>query len=262
MNETGKKARDGSSLPRVRAVTRAISILRAFSNEHPYLSLGEIVKLTKLDAGTTRRLLITLRDDGLVWQDPSNGKYCASMGLLELGHAVPKDLSLSMLVEERIKQLAEETQTTVYLSTVSGDVSVCNLRHNGGRAIEVRWWAVGEQRPFNVGTGPRVLLAYQPPQRIEQLVSKVMKLKGEPAKALHADLEEIRSSGVIIKHDEIATGISAMAVPLFSQDDRILAAVSTGGLTSRYVDEEGKVMLQQMRVAAEDMRELLRGYSD
>ena len=253
--------RDGSSLPRVRAVTRAVSILRAFTPARPNLALGEIVRITGLDAGTTRRLLVTLRDEGLVRQDAASGLYSASIGLLELSRAVPETLSLTALVEDRIKQLAEETQTTVYLSTVSGDAVICNARYNGGRAIEVRWWAVGEQRPFNRGTGPRVLLAYQPEPRREALMRGALALDETQMAELRAELEEIRSTGVIVKHDEIASGLSAMAVPLLDRSGAVLAAISTGGLTPRYTGADRAEMQQLMTDAARDMVDSLHGFA-
>ena len=259
--ETKTAARDGSSLPRVRAVNRAVAILRTFTPGRPNLALGEIVKLTGLDAGTTRRLLVTLRDEGLVRQDTASGLYSASIGLLELSRAVPESLSLTALVEDRVKQLAEETQTTVYLSTVSGDQALCTARHNGGRAIEVRWWAVGEQRAFNMGTGPRVLLAYQDAARREEIINDVLALDARQAKELRDELEEIRASGTIVKHDEIASGLSAMAVPLLDHNDSILAAISTGGLSPRYTGADRAEMQHLMTLAAQDMADSLRGYS-
>ena len=39
-----KRSRDGQTLVRVRSVSRAIAILRCFSIEQPFLSLGEIAK--------------------------------------------------------------------------------------------------------------------------------------------------------------------------------------------------------------------------
>lgn len=261
ITEAKAAVRDGSSLPRVRAVSRAVSILRSFTPGRPHLALGEIVKLTGLDAGTTRRLLVTLRDEGLVRQDAATGLYSASIGLLELSRAVPQSLSLTGLVEERIKQLAEETQTTVYLSTVTGDMAICTARHNGGRAIEVRWWEVGEQRHFNMGTGPRVLLAFQSAERQEQLITQTLGLDAGQATILRRELEEIRHSGAIVKHDEIASGLSAMAVPLLDHSGEILAAISTGGLTPRYTGAGRAEMVHLMTKAAEDMRESLRGYT-
>ena len=247
----------GETLPRVRAISRAVAILRAFSAHRPQMALREIVEATELDAGTTRRILVTLRDEGLVHQDAASGLYSASTGLLDLARAVPETLTLTALVEQRMIRLAEDTQTTVYLSVDDADAARCTLRRNGGQAIEVRWWAVGERRAYNRGTAPRVLLAHREPQDRTRLVRELTGPAEAPA--LFADIETIRSEGCIVKHDEIAIGISAMAVPLLSETGELLAAVSTGGLSPRYHGEAATEMRAAMQDAVADMQRMVRG---
>lgn len=253
------RGQHGATLPRVRAVSRAIGILRAFSADRPFLALNEIVRATGLDAGTSRRILVTLRDEGMVYQDPASGLYSASTGLLDLARAVPRTLTLAGLVERRLTRLAEDSQTTVYLSVRSGDEALCVSRVNGGRAIEVRWWAVGETRAFNRGTGPRVLLAHLPEADRERIVAGSLGLDKRAAEDLRRELAGIIESGFSIKHDEIAAGISAMAVPLMDETGAILAAISTGGLTPRYIGAPQAELLEMMQRAAEDMQRSVRG---
>ncbi|WP_422179386.1 IclR family transcriptional regulator [Aestuariivita sp.] len=253
---TKPRGQKGATLPRVRAISRAVAILRTFSPSNPYLALNEIVRATGLDAGTTRRILVTLRDEGLVNQDPVSGRYSAWTGLVELSRAVPESLTLTSLVEPMLIRLAEETQTTVYLSISQGDMALCTARHNGGQAIEVRWWAVGETRAFNLGTGPRILLAHLEPDKQSRILAELGIRDDSP---LRAELENIRAQGFIVKHDEIAVGLSAMAVPLLNDDGQILAAISTGGLTPRYVGAEQADMLAAMQHAAAEMLKAVRG---
>ncbi|MFC3612135.1 IclR family transcriptional regulator [Lutimaribacter marinistellae] len=255
------RGQQGATLPRVRAISRAVAILRAFSADKPHLALNEIVRATGLDAGTTRRILVTLRDEGLVHQNPANGLYSASTGLIDLARAVPESLTLTSLVEQQLIDLAEATQTTVYLSLVRDDAALCTARHNGGQAIEVRWWAVGETRPFNRGTGPRVLLAYLDASERDRILARRLKLDPGEESALKQELEQTRKRGFIVMHDEIAVGISAMAVPLLDDQGRLLAAISTGGLTPRYVGAAQAAMLEHMQDAAGRMQVTLRGYS-
>ncbi|WP_050928303.1 IclR family transcriptional regulator [Aestuariivita boseongensis] len=250
------RGQQGATLPRVRAISRAVSILRAFSEAQPHLALNEIVRATGLDAGTTRRILVTLRDEGLIRQDPATGRYSTSSGLLDLARSVPDSLTVTSLVEDRLIQLAEDTQTTVYLSIVQEDEALCTARHNGGLAIEVRWWAVGETRPFHRGTGPRVLLAHLEDEKRARLLEKLDDSNG----TLAAEVESIRKNGFIVKHDEIAIGLSAMAVPLLDENGRVLAGISTGGLTPRYVGAAQAEMLQHMLSAVQEMQQRVRGY--
>jgi DNA-binding IclR family transcriptional regulator len=112
-----------------------------------------------------------------------------------------------------------------------------------------------------MGTGPRVLLAFQSTERQEQIINQTLALDKSQAIVLKKELEQIRSQGVIVKHDEIASGLSAMAVPLLDNDGNILASISTGGLTPKYSGAERVQMYQSMVRATKDMRESLRGYS-
>ena len=253
------RGQHGATLPRVRAVSRAIGILRAFSTDRPFLALNEIVRATGLDAGTSRRILVTLRDEGMIYQDPASGLYSASTGLLELARAVPRTLTLASLVEQRLTRLAEDSQTTIYLTVYSGDEALCVSRVNGGLAIEVRWWAVGETRAFKRGAGPRVLLAYLPEAERERIIAGPLGLDLRAADDMRRELAAIVESGFIIKHDEIAAGISAMAVPLMDEDGALLAAIASGGLTPRYIGAAQAELLGMMQRAAQDMQRAVRG---
>lgn len=254
--EAKPRGQKGATLPRVRAISRAVAILRAFSPKNPYLALSEIVRATGLDAGTTRRILVTLRDEGMVNQDPVSGRYCAWTGLVDISRAVPQSLTLTSLVEPMLIDLAQATQTTVYLSIIEGGKALCTARHNGGQAIEVRWWGVGETRAFNRGTGPRVLLAYMEDSARDRALEE---LGAGEARLLLAEIQSIRTNGFIVMHDEIALGLSAMAVPLLDESGQILGAISTGGLTPRYVGAEQAKLLTAMLAAAEEMKMAVRG---
>lgn len=260
---TNRRSLDGSSLPRVRAVSRAVSILRAFSPEQPYLALSEIVRKTGLDAGTARRLLVTLRDEGLVHQDLSTGKYAGSVGLIKLSAAVPENLSLKGLVEDRLVRLAEETATTVYLSVVSGDAAMCIARYHGAHAIEVRWWAVGETMPLNCGAGPRVLFAHLDPAHQRRLLEGSLEALTEnstvDAGQLRAELSEIRETGYATARDDVALGLSAIAVPLSNDAGDTIAAVSLGGLTPQIIGKREPALVATLQEAAADMRKAVQG---
>lgn len=252
-------SRQGVTLPRVRSISRAVAILRAFSKSNPQRALREIARDTGLDAGTVRRILVTLRDEGLVFQDPASGLYSASAGLLSLARAVPETLTLSSLVDQNLIELAKEMQTTIYLSSVDGDMALCDACYNGGQAIEVRWWAIGERRAFNRGAGPRVLLAYLEDTERERILSGPLQISACERETLRAELSRIRERGFIVKHDEIAEGISAMAVPLLDERGHLLAAVSSGGLTPNYVGAAQAILLKEMQAAAVDMQKAVRG---
>ena len=60
-----KQDKGEQNLYTVRSVTRAVSVLRAFTANRPDQALAEVAATAGLDKGTTRRLLVTLREAGL-----------------------------------------------------------------------------------------------------------------------------------------------------------------------------------------------------
>lgn len=253
--------RDGRTLPRVRAVSRAVSILRAFTPEEPKLSLSDIATRTRLDPGTIRRILITLRDEGLIYQDSSGGLYSMTLGVLELGKAVSESVSLRDLLEGDLITLASDMGATVYLSVYSNEKALCVARYHGTSGIEVRWWSAGESMPLNCGAGPRIILAYMSDsQRQSHLSGSLSGLTDNSqtdAAEILGELDDIKNRGWALTLNDVADGLSALAVPLTNADGKLVAAVSAGGLTPYITGPKQSDLLNTMKQAVRRMERLV-----
>jgi len=260
-----RRTRDGSTLSRVRSISRAIHIMRAFSPEKRHLTLAEIVRATGLDAGTTRRILVTLKDESIVRQDENTGTYCLSLDMLQIAGAVPEGNSLRELTESRLMRLARDTGATVFLSILRNDSAICLARYHGESAVQVRWWSVGGKLPLNCGAGPKVLLAHLPDdQKQSFLNSNLTQLTAKSvidANYLQQQLDEIRETGWAITHDDVAVGLSALAIPLTNADGDVLAAVSVGGLTAQIAGEGSPRCLNDLLRCGDDLATLVRSIS-
>src|SRR2546429_9948440 len=69
----------------IRAVERAVAILRTFSSGAPELSVSELGRAVGLHKSTVHRLLGTLERTGFVVQDPGTKRYRLGLPLFELG---------------------------------------------------------------------------------------------------------------------------------------------------------------------------------
>src|SRR6266481_7038028 len=76
------------------ALTNAIEILRCFSAARPDLSFADVMALTGKPKSSTSRLLRSLRDCGLLEQDPHTRRYRPGLLTFELGrlHRAHDDL--------------------------------------------------------------------------------------------------------------------------------------------------------------------------
>ncbi|MCT8974323.1 IclR family transcriptional regulator [Microbaculum marinisediminis] len=254
---------DQPSSSNVRAVVRAVAVLRAFSVDRPHLSLTEVVRITKLDKATTRRLLLTLIGLDLVVQDQRSHEYSLSTRMLDFVEAVPVFNGLSGEATPFMMDLAHQTQTTVFLSIYERGEAVCIARVQGDRAILVRWWNVGGRQAVNTGAAPRVLFAFQPPDEIERRLEKddfpkLTPMTETSVEQLRDKLELVRSRGWDVAEDDVAIGLAAAGVPIFSRDGRIAAALSIGGLKDNIIDAGKPKHLKELTACARKISDIIR----
>jgi len=235
---------DGEGLSRVRAVARAISIIRAFTPEQSHLRLTEVARKARLDAGTARRLLVTLRDEGVIGQERRSGRYFLTIQILRWAAAVPDSKSLLDIAAPHLSVLANRIATTVFLSVMSENKAVCLACYQGSTAVQVRWWSVGGTLPLNCGAAPRLLWAFQREDLRERTLNEPF-IALTPSSLIDRDemrlqLARIRRNGWCYTEDDVVEGLSALAAPLRDAQGSVVAAVSLGGLRPLIANPEGK----------------------
>src|SRR5262249_48656634 len=153
-----------------------------------------------------------------------------------------------------LSQVATELQATAFLSIYQQHAAVCLERFHDIRGMEVRWWAVGGTLPLNCGGAPKLLLAYQPEEEIERalaqpLVALTPKSITDPV-TLRAQLARIRARGWEFAIDDVALGLTALAVPVMNDDGQPICAISIGGLTPQMVRRGRPIHLARLQAAA------------
>jgi DNA-binding IclR family transcriptional regulator len=224
----------------VRAVSRALAVLRAFRQDKQSLALAEIAAAAQLDRATARRMLLTLIEEGLVRQDAITQRYALTLRVLELAAAVPTG-GLREEARPVMLRLARETGATVFLSVPGTPGALCLERVDGHDPVQVKWWAVGSHMPWNCGAGPRLLLAYMATADITAALRHAVTLTQQGAtnlSALLGHLAEVRRRGYETTADDVAIGLSAVAVGIGAPTSPV-AALSMGGLTDRLLDSAG-----------------------
>ena len=250
----------GAGSGTVRAVSRAVAVLRAFRPDRPSLALAEIAGRAQLDRATTRRMLVTLIEEGLVRQEPVSQRYALTLRVLELAAAAPTG-GLREEARPVMRQLAKTTGATVFLSVAGEQGALCLERIDGDHPVQVKWWAMGTYMPWNCSAGPRLLLAHMPKEAAAAALRHVEPLTAysetDPA-ALMRHLGAVRARGYEVTIDDVTVGLSAVAVPIIGEPG-MLAALSVGGLTGRLLDGSGKPLhLIALTCAAKDIAENLR----
>jgi DNA-binding IclR family transcriptional regulator len=244
----------------VRAVARAAAILKCFSRAAPELALADVAAQARLDKGTARRLLVTLRDVGFIRQDPVSHLYSLGVGLLRVADGVPRS-SLREAGLPVLNELARATGTTVFLSVLRDDGALCIERVHGTQPIQVNWWGPGQKLPLHCGAAPRTLLAFAPAEVIDVVLAQpllpVTPKSQTDAAALRRAMARIRQRGWERATDDVAVGLAALAVPVRDAAGAVIAAISLGGLTPHVTGRQQPELLARLRQAALELGQRL-----
>lgn len=227
--------------PITRSVARALSILQAFNENRLELGVTELSQLTGIDKSTVYRLLNGLQQGGLIEQDPDTTKYYLGFGLVRLAGLALQRLDLPRIARPHLRELARLSQETVNLSVLTDDDKIVNIDGvtSPRRVRNVGW--IGREMPIHAISGGKVMMAYLPEERLEQILARRLERFTEQTitdpSRLRAELKQVRRMGYGIAEEELETGLSAVAAPLWNHEGRVVAVISVSGPSFRLPKE-------------------------
>jgi DNA-binding IclR family transcriptional regulator len=214
----------------VQSVDRAITVMELLSRRG-WSGVTEVAKELEINKSTSYRLLTTLRDRGLVEQDPATEKYRLGFGLVTLASSVTADLDVARCSRPVCDRLAQQTRETITVAVLEGDDAVilyqCNTRSS---ALSVDW--SGRHTPLHATAAGKIFLHYMPEDQRRRIFRRSLQSYTENTivdpKALR---EDIRGHGRDYWYtiEELEVGLNAIAAPVRCAEGLVVAAVSVSG---------------------------------
>ena len=140
----------------IHSVAKAIEVLGTFSAENPRLSLAEIARRRALPKSTTHNILATLVAYRLV-EKLEDDTYALGTGLISLTQGVRVNVELRDRAAPLLRQLADDTRESVYLTVLDAGQSLYIYAVESPRRLLARS-VVGERVPLHcTGVGKATL---------------------------------------------------------------------------------------------------------
>jgi IclR family pca regulon transcriptional regulator len=209
-------------------LAKGIGVIRAFSREAPALSLSEVAKIAKLPAATARRCLLTLEELGFVTR--SGRLFLLRPKVLELGAAYLDSMNIETLTKTHLEDLASRTGDSAALSVLDG-TDIVYVARASARTLMRLEAHVGARFPAHPTSMGRVLLAGLGPEGLRRyfqeakLTALTRHTVTDRAKLTRL-IDDCRRAGYAAVEDELAYGVVAVAVPVFDQAGRVVAALN------------------------------------
>jgi DNA-binding IclR family transcriptional regulator len=233
----------------VRAVERAIEILRAFSSEKPSMSVLEISEKVGLSPPTVYRLLETLASQRLIRAHGTPQRFSLDYGVGQLAQNWMAGLDLVAAGQPIVERLHAETKETVGLMVLRGHQHVCVLELPSPHVLSMAR-GIGPMDDLWRGASGKSILAFMRDEEIEAILRTAP--KGVDKKAVLADLAAIRKDKVRVSRSEIFDGAVGIAAPYFDNANRVVGSIIVFGPDIRF-SEDGiaKVAKSVVESAAE-----------
>jgi IclR family pca regulon transcriptional regulator len=233
-------------------LAKGLAVIRTFTRDHPALNLSEVARSASMPAATARRCLLTLLELGYVTRNGRN--FVLRPKVLELGAAYLESMNTENLTKTHLEELARATADSSALCVLDGTEIVYVARASVRTLLRLEAH-VGSRFPAHATSTGRALLAGLSPERLteyfatahlEPLTDRTVTNPGK----LRQLIDDCRRSGYSAVEDELAYGVVALAVPVFDQYGRVVAALNSSShskkTTKAKLVRERLQMLQQV----------------
>jgi IclR family acetate operon transcriptional repressor len=204
---------------RIRSVSRAATVLELIARHGGGgVRAGEIAASLEIPLPTAYHLLSTLTDEGLLTKtDDRRYQLGPKVGLL--ADAFAAQMSAPELLVGRLRELADRTGETAYLSAWRRGDAVLLSIIDGRRAVRVTGLHLGYSGLAHARASGKVLLAFGRQGTLEEYLRRdSMEVRTKrtvaDARALEDEIARTRTAGYAIDEEEFAEGVSCVAAPV------------------------------------------------
>ena len=242
------------------SLARGLSVIRAFSERSPNLTIAEVARIAGIPRAAARRCLLTLMQLGYAGSDGRT--FFLRPKILALGYSYLSSAPLASILDPLIEQVSTAVQESCSAAVLDEDEIVYIARAATKRIMSVGL-NVGSRLPAYCTSMGRVLLASLPEAELDAYLQRVPlkplteRTITEPG-ALKRELERVRERGFALVDQELELGLRSIAVPVRTTVGGVVAALNVSAQAARVTCPEMEMQfLPHLRRAAEEARALL-----
>ena len=226
----------------VDAVEVVGTILQALLGLQRPVRLKDLEGETGIAAAKLHRYLVSMVRCGLVARESGGQRYDFGLLTYRMGQVAAHDANALALLEPHFEEFVARLGKPALGQAVGIGQWV------GRGATIVRWFE--SNAPLSVRTKPgvalsvtgsataKLLAAWQPRTVTESLVRQELQESGKTSKAaveaVYAEYEAIRKAGIACSYGARRRGLNALSVPLFDQQQQVIAAVTVLGMAPQF----------------------------
>ena len=235
-DKLGNGRQTSMGTPTNNSVLKAFTILNAFRESDAWLSCTEISQRANMPIASGHRLLQTLEQVGAVIRGPQ-GRYKPSVLLCSLSRKVSLETILPQVGQDSVRELANAFNLTVHIGVLENGMVKYAMKAAGPSAHPIQTKVGSQLEAYCSGLG-KILLSALSREEFEAFL-----LEGDlvpltvhtitNGACLRAEMDRVRSEGFAVDDREAQLEVICVAVPIFDNENRVVAALSASDEVSR-----------------------------
>ncbi len=214
---------------------RGLSVLRAFSREHPVMTLSEVAAVTRLSPAVARRCLNTLSALGYVGRDGKS--FMLTPEVMAFTSAYLESMNIETVIRPHLQDVRDRTGDSSSLAVLSGSDILYLVHVSTNRMVRLAA-GIGTRFPAYPTSLGRILLAHLGDAELDAYLNRTRferfteKTVVSPTK-LKTIIRRCRKNGYAMIQDELDYGIVSVAVPILAPTGAVIASINCSTATSR-----------------------------
>lgn len=220
----------------VQSLTRGLAVIRTFGPERQRQTLAQVAEATGFARATARRFLHTLVAEGYAGTDGS--LFWLTPKILELGYSYMAGLGLPAIAQPHLEALSRTVHESSSMSVYDqGDVVY--VSRVPVRQIMTVSITIGTRLPAHNTSMGRVLLSGLDDEELDAYLGSIVPEQFTPTTlttrdALRSEITRVAAQGWCIVDQELEIGLRSLAAPVFSSDNRVVAAINISTQVAKY----------------------------
>ncbi len=245
------------------SLARGLIVIQAFTQQSPQMTISQLSVKTGLSRAAVRRCLYTLSKLGFAGAEDGQ-RYALRPRMLSLSHTYTTSSTLSTAAQPILERMSGTLRESFSVATLDGDDIVYIARTQVPSRVMAVDLHIGSRLPAYCTSMGRVLLAFLPPDQLEQYLARVELTPHTTrtitsAEKLRLALRNVRRLGYALVDQELEVGLRSLAVPVYGPGGRVIATVNLSGNAPRMpVFDMQSNFLVPLRNAATELSAFLR----
>lgn len=231
----------------IQSIQRAFEIIECFNEDNVELKLNDISKMLNLNINTTRGIVNTLVHFSYLEHDQDKNVYKLGYIFLPKSKLLKKrnDDVLIDNIESFLKEVSNKYNVNARFHKISENNIIKILSEEPKESRYFLYIKDSKDLPLNATSSGKLILEYSDSEFLERYLNNIPKEKVSEntittKSKMIDELEKIKKQGYSTEIDEVAIGISSVAVPVINHG-KLVATISATAPTKTIKENSDKI---------------------